>query len=56
VIVLLWFYALAIVVLAGAIANALRFELHQTGRLRAIPREDDASSGTGNLGTPQPDA
>ena len=32
-IVLLWFYALAIILLAGAIINALRFELHDTGKL-----------------------
>jgi membrane protein len=32
-IVLLWFYALAMIVLSGAIINALRFELHETGRL-----------------------
>ena len=33
-IVLLWFYALAMVVLAGAIINALRFEIHETGELQ----------------------
>lgn len=32
-IVLLWFYALAVVVLAGAVLNALRFEIHETGDL-----------------------
>ena len=32
-IVLLWFYALAMILLAGAIINALRFELHDTGKL-----------------------
>ena len=32
-IVLLWFYALAIIVLCGAIVNALRYELHDTGTL-----------------------
>jgi YihY family inner membrane protein len=32
-IVLVWFYALAVVLLAGAILNALRFELHDTGDL-----------------------
>ena len=32
-IVLLWFYALAIIVLSGAIINALRFELLDTGKL-----------------------
>ncbi len=38
-IVLLWFYALAVVVLAGAVLNALRFELHETGDLAADRRE-----------------
>jgi membrane protein len=32
-IVLIWFYALAIVILGGAVINALRFELHDTGEL-----------------------
>jgi YihY family inner membrane protein len=32
-IVLLWFYALAIILLGGAVLNALRFELHDTGEL-----------------------
>jgi uncharacterized BrkB/YihY/UPF0761 family membrane protein len=32
-IVLVWFYALAVVVLAGAIVNALRFEIHETGEV-----------------------
>jgi membrane protein len=32
-IVLLWFYALAIIMLGGAVINALRFELHETGEL-----------------------
>ena len=36
-IVLVWFYVLAIVILAGATVNAIRFELHETGTLR--PRE-----------------
>src|SRR3954451_2262930 len=34
VIVLLWFYALAIILLGGAVVNAMRFELHDTGDLR----------------------
>jgi YihY family inner membrane protein len=34
VIVLLWFYALAIILLGGAIVNALRFELHDTGEIK----------------------
>ena len=33
VIVLLWFYALAIILLGGAIVNAARFEIHETGEL-----------------------
>jgi membrane protein len=34
VIVLLWFYAIAIIILGGAIVNALRFELHDTGEVK----------------------
>jgi membrane protein len=34
IIVLLWFYALAIIILGGAIVNALRFELHETGEVK----------------------
>jgi membrane protein len=34
-IVLLWFYAVAIIILGGAIVNAMRFELHDTGELSA---------------------
>jgi membrane protein len=33
VIVLVWFYALALIVLCGGIVNAMRFELHETGEL-----------------------
>ena len=33
-IVLLWFYVLAIIILGGAVVNALRYELHDTGELR----------------------
>ncbi len=33
VIVLIWFYAIAIILLAAAVINALRFELHDTGEL-----------------------
>ena len=32
---LLWFYALALGLLAGGVINALRFELHETGTLRS---------------------
>jgi len=33
VIVLLWFYAIAIILLGGATINAMRFELHETGEI-----------------------
>ena len=33
VIVLIWFYVLAIIILGGATMNAMRFELHETGEL-----------------------
>jgi YihY family inner membrane protein len=39
VIVLLWFYALAIIILGGAIINAMRYELHDTGTLSAPSSE-----------------
>jgi YihY family inner membrane protein len=32
-IVLLWFYALALIILGGATVNAMRFEIHETGEL-----------------------
>jgi membrane protein len=32
---LIWFYALSLAILAGAVINALRFELHDTGTLDA---------------------
>ena len=35
-IVLVWFYALAIVILGGAVVNALRFEFHDTGELATM--------------------
>jgi membrane protein len=35
VVALIWFYALSLAVLAGAVINALRFELHDTGTLDA---------------------
>ena len=34
-IVLLWFFVLSLVILSGATINAIRFELHETGELRA---------------------
>jgi YihY family inner membrane protein len=33
VIVLVWFYALALIILGGATINAMRFELHETGEI-----------------------
>ena len=35
VIVLIWFYVLAIIILSGAIINAMRFEIQETGELAA---------------------
>jgi membrane protein len=32
-IVLIWFYALALIILGGAVVNSMRFELHDTGGL-----------------------
>lgn len=37
-IVLVWFYALAIIMLGGAVVNAMRFEIHETG---GLARDDD---------------
>ena len=39
VIVLLWFYALAIIILAGATINAMRYELHDTGSISTLSSE-----------------
>jgi YihY family inner membrane protein len=39
---LLWFYALALGLLAGAVINALRHELHDTGTLRGMTAEFEA--------------
>ncbi|MCB0875450.1 MAG: YihY/virulence factor BrkB family protein [Solirubrobacterales bacterium] len=38
-IALIWFYALALGLLAGAVINALRYELHDTGTLRGMTAE-----------------
>ena len=35
-IVLLWFYAMAIIILGGAVINAMRFEIHDTGELSVL--------------------
>ncbi len=40
-IVLMWFYALAIILLGGATLNAMRFELHDTGELSMRNRTGD---------------
>jgi YihY family inner membrane protein len=40
-IALLWFYALALGLLAGGVINALRYELHDTGTLRGMTSEFD---------------
>ena len=37
-IVLIWFYALALIILGGAITNAMRFEAHDAGRMPAPPK------------------
>jgi membrane protein len=37
-IVLVWFYAIAVVLLGGAVINALRFEFHDTGELAVNAR------------------
>jgi membrane protein len=36
VIALIWFYLLSLALLAGAVINALRFELHDTGALAEV--------------------
>ncbi len=41
-IALLWFYALALGLLAGGVINALRYELHDTGTLRGMTAEFEA--------------
>jgi membrane protein len=38
-IVLIWFYAVALGMLAGGVINALRFELHATGTVRGMSTE-----------------
>jgi YihY family inner membrane protein len=45
VIVLVWFYALAIIMLGGAIVNAMRFEIHETGDLSVERAEIPVRSG-----------
>lgn len=45
-VVLIWFYALALGLLAGAVINALRFELHDTGTVRGMTAEFEAQRPT----------
>lgn len=40
---LIWFYVLALGLLAGAVINALRFELHDTGTVRGMTADFTAS-------------
>jgi YihY family inner membrane protein len=53
-IALLWFYVLSLAILAGAVINSLRYELHDTGEMpyastgMAIDRDSDC--GCGDLG------
>jgi membrane protein len=47
---LLWFYVVALALMAGAVVNALRYELHDTGsveeeRARAFAEELDDAEG-----------
>ncbi|HYU60660.1 MAG TPA: YhjD/YihY/BrkB family envelope integrity protein [Solirubrobacterales bacterium] len=42
---LIWFYALSLALMAGAVINALRFELHDTGTLDARVDPEGAASG-----------
>jgi membrane protein len=39
-IVLIWFYAIAFIILGGALINALRFEKHDTGQLAVEQRQE----------------
>jgi uncharacterized BrkB/YihY/UPF0761 family membrane protein len=40
---LIWFYTLALAILAGAVINALRYELHDTGKLRGMTSDFPAT-------------
>ena len=42
-IALLWFYLLSLALLAGAVINCLRHELHETGEMPYAKREDAIS-------------
>ena len=45
---LIWFYALALGILAGAVINALRYELLDTGKLRGMTADFPAASSLEN--------
>jgi hypothetical protein len=47
VIALIWFYLLSLAMLAGAVINALRFELHATETLREWPEHGEPGTGPG---------
>ncbi len=49
---LIWFYVLALGLLAGAVINALRYELHDTGKLRGMTADFEVSAiaGAGEAG------
>jgi membrane protein len=49
---MIWFYVLAIALLAGAVINALRYELHDTGTLRGMTADFAAAADPGDA--PQP--
>jgi membrane protein len=40
---LIWFYVIALAILAGAVINALRYELHDTGTLRGLTADFPAA-------------
>ena len=44
---LIWFYVLALGLLAGAVINALRYELHDTGTLRGMTGSSHSYRRTG---------
>ncbi len=52
---LIWFYTLALAILAGAVINALRYELHDTGKLRGMTADFPATEPVA-LPTHRPDA
>src|SRR3954463_10494357 len=45
-IALLWFYVLSLALMAGAVINSLRFELHDTGEMPYSPRPCDGCGDT----------